>query len=546
MAGTAEENISINFQLSEETLQNNVETVAKPIIKVFGVGGGGSNAVSYMHSMGISDVDFVVCNTDKQALIKSPVQNKIQIGKDLTSGLGAGSRPEVGRLAAEESAEIIRQELSDGCKMVFITVGMGGGTGTGAAPVVAAIAKELGLLTVGIVTIPFVFEGPKRIKQANDGVEELKKHVDSLIVIENDKVREQYGKMKMKESFAKADNVVAVAAKGISQIITKTGDINVDFEDVKTTMSDSGVAIMGIGVAEGENRAMAAVEAALTCPLLNNSDISGAKNVLLYVTGPENDDNAIETDEFFEICQHVQQLAGNDAELIYGTSSDPDLEKEITVTLVATNFNVDNINEPEKVSQVIDFVPEKPEVNPASVEESEKDILLNNITIVDNSQPEEKIENELPLTTKQVIQFEPNIDKVDAFVDESVPEVSSPVVAPTFSPMKEEVSMEESVKEPQVLITDQDLLNESRTQKIQEDRRQSIDTSKELTCYNYCDTKQRSELENRPAYERRRGALPEDELMSEMQITSSYKLSDDEESGVGVKKNNTFLFDNVD
>ena len=254
------------------------------IIKVIGVGGGGSNAVNHMFRQGITGVDFIICNTDAQSMETSPVPTKIQLGATLTDGLGAGASPSVGRNAALENAEDIRQVLQKGTKMVFITAGLGGGTGTGAAPVIAQIAKEMDILTVGIVTIPFNFEGRKRRLSAEEGIKQLKQHVDALLIISNDKLRLLCGDLPLSEAFKRADNVLTTAAKGIAEIITVVGYINVDFEDVKTVMRNSGVAIMGTGVASGKDRALMAVEEALNSPLLDNNDINGASNILLYIS----------------------------------------------------------------------------------------------------------------------------------------------------------------------------------------------------------------------------------------------------------------------
>jgi len=254
------------------------------IIKVIGVGGGGSNAVNHMYRQGIRGVDFIICNTDAQAMESSPVPTRIQLGANLTSGLGAGAVPSVGRNAALENTDDIRSVLEKGTKMLFITAGLGGGTGTGAAPVIAQISKELNILTVGIVTIPFAFEGRKRRQYAEDGIQQLKQQVDALLIISNDKLRELCGDLPLSEAFNRADNVLTTAAKGIAEIITVAGYINVDFEDVKTVMKDSGVALMGTGVANGQTRAQQAVEEALSSPLLDNNDIEGAQNLLLYIS----------------------------------------------------------------------------------------------------------------------------------------------------------------------------------------------------------------------------------------------------------------------
>src|ERR1700752_4075285 len=272
------------------------------IIKVIGVGGGGSNAVNHMFRLGIKGVDFIICNTDKQALGKSPVPHKIQLGNSLTRGLGAGAKPEIGRDFALESIDEIKNLLKDNTEMVFITAGLGGGTGTGAAPIIASVAKEMGILTVGIVTIPFVFEGKKRRMQAEEGLIEMKKYVDTLLVIGNDKLREIYGNLKMTEAFAHADNVLTGAAKSIAEIISINLHINVDFNDVKTVMKDSGVAIMGTASASGEKRAIRSVEQALNSPLLNDNNIRGARHVLLNIMSGADD---ISMDEFGEITDYI-------------------------------------------------------------------------------------------------------------------------------------------------------------------------------------------------------------------------------------------------
>ena len=305
------------------------------IIKVIGVGGGGGNAVNHMFSEGIKGVDFVICNTDSQALDNSPVPHKIQLGAGLTEGLGAGGDPEVGKNSALENIEQIKEILESNTHMVFITAGMGGGTGTGGAPVIAAIARELGILTVGIVTIPFSNEGPKRKLQAQEGLDRLRASVDALIIICNDKLREMYGNLRLSTAFLQADNVLATAAKGIAEMISVHGTINVDFRDVKTVMKDSGVAIMGSAVAEGDNRAVKAVEMALASPLLNDNKITGASYVLLNIT------TGIEEpllDEITEINDYVQTEAGNTANVIMGVGSDEALEDKLSVTIIAAGF----------------------------------------------------------------------------------------------------------------------------------------------------------------------------------------------------------------
>ncbi len=308
----------------------------RSIIKVIGVGGGGSNAVKHMHKQGIKDVEFIICNTDRQALESSSVPNKLQIGVDLTEGLGAGAKPERGRQAALESREQIRELLSNGTKMLFITAGMGGGTGTGAAPVIAQVAQELNILTVGIVTAPFLFEGKKKREQAEQGIKELSAHCDTVLVILNDKLRQLYGNLPMSAAFAKADTILTTAAKSIAEIITVTSDVNVDFEDVKTVMKDSGAAVMGSSITDGENRARRAAEEALNSPLLNNTDIQGAQKILLSIMS--GDQAELEMDELSEITEYIQGKAGEDAEMIFGHGTDDTLGQSIRVTVIATGF----------------------------------------------------------------------------------------------------------------------------------------------------------------------------------------------------------------
>ena len=324
------------------TTNHNQDELFKPVgvekpnyIKVVGVGGGGGNAVNHMMEEGIQGVDFVLCNTDHQALLKSNVKTTVHLGK---RELGAGNDPNIGREAAEMSRNEIEALLDDETKMLFVTAGMGGGTGTGAAPVVAKLAKDKGILTVGIVTMPMEREGRRRKLQALAGIDELKKCVDTLILISTDKLRDQYGNMKLSEAFKKADDVLATAARGIAEIITVPGYVNVDFEDVKTVMKDSGKAIMGAGVAEGENRAEKAIKDAIHSPLLNDSNIEGAKNILLYITSGTNEVSLDEVDEILEIAQNA---CGNNSDVIWGNGTDESLGEALSVTLIATGFNHD-------------------------------------------------------------------------------------------------------------------------------------------------------------------------------------------------------------
>ncbi|MCH8546357.1 MAG: cell division protein FtsZ [Cryomorphaceae bacterium] len=327
-----------DFNEPNDTLEFDLPKNPPAVIKVIGVGGGGGNAVNHMSTLGIRGVDFFVCNTDNQALVSSPVPNKIQLGRSLTEGLGAGANPEVGRQAAEESAQEIIELLSNNTKMVFITAGMGGGTGTGAAPVIARLAKEAGILTVGILTTPFQFEGSSRLKQAEEGIEQMRKNVDSLIVINNNKLREVYGNLGFKAGFSKADEVVAIAVRGIAEVITHQYNINIDLRDANTVLNNSGTAIMGSARATGENRAKEAIVKALDSPLLNDNHIRGAKNVLLLIVSGQEE---ITIDEIGEINDHIQQQAGGGANIIMGVGEEEDLGNDVSVTVIATGFSTD-------------------------------------------------------------------------------------------------------------------------------------------------------------------------------------------------------------
>ena len=338
---------SISFDLPKN--QSNV-------IKVIGVGGGGSNAINHMFKQGIKGVDFIVCNTDSQALQSSSVPNKIQLGVNLTEGLGAGANPDVGQQSAIESIAEIEKMLDRNTKMVFITAGMGGGTGTGAAPVIAQLAKEREILTVGIVTLPFLFEGKVRQEQAKIGIEKLRKQVDSLIVINNNKLREVYGNLGFKAGFSKADEVLATASRGIAEVITHHYTQNIDLRDAKTVLSNSGTAIMGSAVAEGENRAKEAIVSALDSPLLNDNKITGAKNVLLLIVSGSNE---ITLDEIGEINDHIQTEAGHNANIIMGVGEDETLGDAIAVTIIATGFDIEQQNgivntEPKKIIHTLE------------------------------------------------------------------------------------------------------------------------------------------------------------------------------------------------
>ena len=324
----------------DEIVQFDFPTDSPKIIKVIGVGGGGGNAVNHMYREGIHDVTFVLCNTDNQALAESPVPVKLQLGRSITQGLGAGNRPERARDAAEESIEDIRNQLNDGTKMVFITAGMGGGTGTGAAPVIARIAKEMDILTVGIVTIPFIFEGEKKIIQALDGVERIAQHVDALLVINNERLREIYADLTFMNAFGKADDTLSIAAKSIAEIITMRGTVNLDFADVKTILKDGGVAIMSTGFGEGENRVTKAIDDALHSPLLNNNDIFNAKKVMLNVSFCPTSELMME--EMNEIHEFMSKFREG-VEVIWGVAVDNSLDTKVKITVLATGFGVEDV-----------------------------------------------------------------------------------------------------------------------------------------------------------------------------------------------------------
>lgn len=326
--------------MTDEIMPFDFPTNSPSIIKVIGVGGGGGNAVNHMYKEGIHDVTFVLCNTDNQALAESPVPVKLQLGRTITQGLGAGNRPERAKDAAEESIEDIKTLLSDGTKMVFITAGMGGGTGTGAAPVIARTAKEMDILTVGIVTIPFLFEGEKKIIQALDGVEQISRHVDALLVINNERLREIYADLTFMNAFGKADDTLSIAAKSIAEIITMRGTVNLDFADVKTILKDGGVAIMSTGFGEGENRVTKAIDDALHSPLLNNNDIFNAKKVMLNVSFCPSSELMME--EMNEIHEFMSKFREG-VEVIWGVAIDNSLETKVKITVLATGFGVEDV-----------------------------------------------------------------------------------------------------------------------------------------------------------------------------------------------------------
>jgi cell division protein FtsZ len=467
------------------------------IIKVLGVGGGGSNAVNHMFKQGIKDVDFIVCNSDAQALANSPVPVKIQLGASLTEGRGAGNKPEVGRQAAIESLDALAEILSVNTKMLFITAGMGGGTGTGAAPVIARAAKELGILTVAIVTIPFKNEGPRRVNQALDGIAELEKQVDSLLVINNEKIRQIYGDLRLSEAFSKADDVLAVAAKGIAEIITVHGFINVDFADVQTVMTNSGVAILGTGMAEGLDRAIEAAKQALNSPLLNDTDIKGAKNILLNVLSG---DDEVTMDEIGQIIDFVKDCSGVNADLIWGNGTDPNLGSRISVTVIATGFTGGNIPELYIHKRVINRLP----LEEYPVPEAEED----NIFIVkDAPTPKSGM-----VPSQRTIEFDLKTVDDDIFRD--------------ISRVRRPVDTRKAGDRVSAIKRTQEDLKELKQSMRQSD--QEID-----------------ELENTPAFKRKQIQIDPQKFSDETKI-SRYSLSDDENAQVKLSKENPYLHGAVD
>jgi len=459
------------------------------VIKVIGVGGGGSNAINHMFQQGIKGVDFVICNTDAQALQNSGVPNKIQLGVNLTEGLGAGANPDIGEQAAKESMEEIRRMLDTNTKMVFITAGMGGGTGTGAAPVIARIAKEMDILTVGIVTMPFQFEGKIRIAQAQKGIENLRDHVDSLVVINNNKLREVYGNLGFKAGFSKADEVLSTASRGIAEVITHHYTQNIDLRDAKTVLSNSGTAIMGSSTASGTNRATEAIMKALDSPLLNDNKITGAKNVLLLIVSGAQE---ITIDEIGEINDHIQNEAGHGANIIMGVGEDEELQESISVTIIATGFNVDQQDEisntevkkvihsleDDQMEQDLSKDRDPAIIRPDIILENKDEKIVHNLDIEEELEEEIIPEMDLIPTTELLRNMKVVYDEVlantledDFVINEVTPKVEEP---------------EEEVQEEQIMLTfDLPLSKKSVTEEKKADTQEkkvmfSLDDSEEV------------------------------------------------------------------
>jgi cell division protein FtsZ len=550
------------------------------IIKVIGVGGGGSNAVNYMYRLGIKGVDFLVCNTDHQALDISPVPVKIQLGPSLTEGRGAGSIPEVGKNAAIENIDELKNILRDNTRMVFITAGMGGGTGTGAAPIIAGVAREMGILTVAIVTVPFGFEGKKRKAQADAGLEELKRNVDTLLVICNDKLREIHGDLKLSDAFGHADNILAIAAKSIAEIITTTLHINVDFADIQTVMKDSGVAIMGSAYADGENRAIEAVKNALDSPLLNDNEIEGARYILLNITSG---DLEVTMDEMGEITDFIQEQAGMTAEVIMGVGKDDSLGNKIGVTIIATGFKTKDqlgnsviSRQEEKVVYNISgevmkkadpianvAAPQAPKVEAApAIVQVAAPIKQTTVTVEPETQHQPLRENErvvynLNEDAPAVLNIiKPEAEKITNAPSPAIAKVAeeektfifnlgeqqkeaTPVVAPPvihqLEPVAAVTPKTEVKKEIEESSSEDDPFQRAK-ERIYKLREMSMkmNTPTGLT-----------DLEKEPAYKRKNVNLNAVPSSNDSQV-SRFTLTNDQDNKPEIKSNNTFLHDRVD
>ena len=470
------------------------------IIKVIGVGGGGGNAVAHMFKQGITGVDFAICNTDQQAMENNPVPLKISLGPTLTEGRGAGNQPEVGKNACIESEQELREYLGTSTKMVFITAGMGGGTGTGAAPEVARIAKELGILTVAIVTLPFKFEGAKRMRQAMEGLEEIKKNVDSILTISNEKIKAHYGNMALGDAFSNADDVLTTAAKGIAEIITIPGIINVDFADVQTVMNNSGVAIMGNCLTEGEQRARKAIQGAMNSPLLEDNDIRGAKNILLNISYGHNE---LTMDELTEITDYVQEEAGYGTNIIWGNCKDESLGDKVSVTIIATGFNEKTlVKKPTESDRV--FIPLE-EDNALSPENG----IVMGIAEGDES---------------HTIDFETDDIRttIDQYKVTNTTSWNEDQLEPSYSPKKDAQDREKYVE-----------MERARRDYMRQSVMKNLDDPKSLI-----------NMENEPAYKRRNVTLDNvKEITSDR--TSRFEVTMDEDNPIR-ESGNSFLHDNVD
>ena len=574
------------------------ESNANSIIKVIGVGGGGSNAVNHMFLQGIVGVDFIVCNTDRQALDISPVPHKIQLGPNLTEGRGAGMIPEMGMNAAIENIEEIREILSKNTKMVFVTAGMGGGTGTGAAPVIAQVAKDLGILTVGIVTVPFNFEGRKRRQQAQEGLDKMRQNVDTLLIINNERLREFGKNMSLSSAFSHADNVLTVAAKGIAEVISVTGTINVDFNDVNTVLRNSGQAIMGSAIAEGEDRAIVAVKEALTSPLLNDNDINGASYVLLNITYGEKE---VMMDEITEITDYIQDAAGATADVIWGHGYDANLGDKLCITLIATGFSSSPITgfekAPERKIVALEDENKKEILNPLespvqhttiqteSVQEpflKADEPVVNELSYTSLSAAENVLESPIMETTRFELE-EPMVNEVVTYQleEEQAPVAEMPTfeVEPTLNHVEEENAFTWDVMDVTSNDVEEEIVYQAPVQPVAQvnepqtivrhmleddvEERMSIEPAKRILSPEEQQRKAQErvsriqeytaklkkaegilEFENEPAFVRRNIAIQQTTPSNEQRF-SRFGLSQDEDGRVELRSNN-FLHDNVD
>ena len=585
----------MNTENQYENLSWDMPKNQSNVIKVIGVGGGGSNAINYMYNKGINGVDYVICNTDAQALENSPVPNKVQLGINLTEGMGAGADPKIGEKAAIESLDVIKKMLDNNTKMVFITAGMGGGTGTGAAPIISSLAMEMGILTVGIVTMPFIFEGKIRTEQANLGLEKLRGSVDSLVVINNNKLREMYGNLGVKEGFTKADEVLATAAKGIAEVITNHYTQNIDLKDAKTVLSKSGNAIMGSFSASGEKRALIAVTNALDSPLLNDNRISGAQNVLLLIVSGSSE---ITIDEIGIINDYIQEKAGNKANIIMGIGEDQTLSEEIAVTVIATGFDMkqqDEILHIEPKKTIFSLEDENPIIE--NVEKDQKPLQFENASQsidfknIDFETENLEINNNHKIKKEEILDIDVTYEqinkKTDSLIDSTIDEeillkklddieVVEPVQVlkdqeKNYSPEKNELKyyLKSDIKEIEVIdplhiipyvTLENNSFQKNADDNLENDNNPIINPVEspiveglakrteqrriKLKKFNYKFTKSPgiSDLESEPAY-KRAGISLDDEIKSSI---SSSTLNHEDGGKIDVKSNNTFLHDNVD
>ena len=504
--------IKSNYDNNIDSIDFSLPKNISSVIKVIGIGGGGSNAVNHMISEGIKGVDFVICNTDAQALEKGQAATKVQLGMTLTEGLGAGENPSVGEQAALESEKEIRGILKNNTKMVFVTAGMGGGTGTGAAPVIAKICKDLDILTIGIVTVPFEFEGPKRYNQAKEGIDKMRKYVDSLVVINNDKLVEVYGNLGLRSGFAKADETLMVAARGISEVITKNCLVNIDLNDAKTVLKDSGTAIMGYGKASGENRAQLALEMALDSPLLNDNHIRGANKILLLILSGKDE---LTINEHAQINQFLQSEAGGQANIILGVGDDNSLDEEISITIIATGV----------LSRSVD---------PTTGEEEKK------VHFLDSSDDDAKtVDDQSQIHNKEYENDDPNLTEADIkdanFSSENENEFYNDNNARFESKNdKIESNLNENIFDDESNLSEKNL-------KVAEERKKRLQKFHNLNFQNQIILK---ELEDEPAYKRQ--GLELDKIDHSSSVPNSKYYLDSSTENPEIKNNNSFLHDNVD